>query len=225
MKFLIKFPTRSRFDLFFSTLDKYIENFSEENEYIIVVSCDYDDPIMNNKQTVEKLKQYKNLKFYFDHRVSKIYAINRDIEKISKEYNWDIIISAADDMIPQVKDYDKIIVEEMNKWFPNLDGGLWFFDGYRKDLNTMSIMGRKRYEEFGYIYYPEYKTWYPDNEYTEIGLNQNKLKYIDNCIIKHELPAHNPNMVFDQLYQENETNELKNHDHQLYLQRKSKNFK
>ena len=44
------------------------------------------------------------------------------------------------------ENYDKIIVEEMNKWFPNLDGGLWFFDGYRKDLNTLSILGKKYYK-------------------------------------------------------------------------------
>ncbi len=225
MKILIKFPTRNRQELFFSTLNKYVENFSDENEYFIVVSCDYDDPTMNNKETIEKLKTYKNLKFYFNHRVSKIHAINRDIDKISKEYNWDIIISAADDMIPQIYGYDKIIANEMKNAFPDLDGSLWFFDGYRKDLNTMSILGRKRFDDFGYIYYPKYKTWYCDNEYTEVGLRDKKLKFVDECIIKHELPAFNPNVNFDKLYQENETNELKNHDHSLYLERKNEGFK
>ncbi len=224
MKILIKFPTRSRYQLFFSTLDKYVENFSEENEYMIVVSCDYDDPIMNNQVALEKLKKYKNLKFYFANRVSKIYAINRDIDKISKEFDWDIIISAADDMIPQVYGYDRIIVGDMNNAFPNLDGGLWYFDGYKKDLNTMSIMGRKRYEEFGYVYYPKYKTWYPDDEYTELGLSQNKLLFIDKCIIKHEFPGNNPSMEFDQLYRENETDELKKHDRELYMSRKALSF-
>jgi hypothetical protein len=224
MKFLIKFPTRSRKELFFSTLDKYIKNFSSDNEYVIVVSCDFDDPDMNDKNIIQKLKEYKNLKLYFDHRVSKIHAINRDIDKISKEYNWDIIISAADDMIPQLYGYDKIISESMKNEFPDLNGGLWFFDGYRKDLNTMSIMGRKRYETFGYIYYPKYKTWYCDNEYTEIGLRENKLKFIDTCIIKHELHSFNSNVLFDKLYIENETDELKRHDYAVYIERKNKGF-
>jgi hypothetical protein len=179
---------------------------------------------MNNVNTLNQLNEIKNLKYYFSNRISKIDAINRDINKYTKIYDWDIIISAADDMIPQVKNYDKVIVENMNKFFPNLDGGLWFYDGYRKDLNTMSIMGRKRYEEFGYIYHPSYKTWYCDNEYTEIGLTDNKLKFIDQCIIKHELHAHNPNTPFDRLYQENETNELKLHDNSNFDIRKSKGF-
>ena len=173
MKFLIKFPTRSRNKQFFETLYKYINNFSDQNEYRCLISCDYDDLEMNNVNTLNQLNEIKNLKYYFSNRISKIDAINRDINKYTKIYDWDIIISAADDMIPQVKNYDKVIVENMNKFFPNLDGGLWFYDGYRKDLNTMSIMGRKRYEEFGYIYHPSYKTWYCDNEYTEIGLTDN----------------------------------------------------
>jgi len=224
MKFLIKFPTRSRNKQFFETLYKYINNFSDENECRYLISCDYDDVEMNNNNTLDKLNQIKNLKYYFSNRVSKIDAINRDIAKYSKSYDWDIIISAADDMIPQIKNYDKIIAENMNKFFPNLDGGLWFYDGYRKDLNTMSIMGRKRYEEFGYIYHPSYKTWYCDNEYTEIGLTDNKLKFIDQCIIKHELHAHNSNTPFDRLYQENETNELKSYDSNNFEIRKSKGY-
>lgn len=226
MKFLIKYPSRQRKEIFFSTLEKFINYFSDENEYFIVVSCDDDDETMNNKETIERINSYKNIKLFFGPRVSKIEAINRDIEKITKEeYDWDILIYASDDYIPQEQSYDKVIVEEMLKNFPDLDGGLWFFDGYRKDINTVSIMSRKRYDRFGYIYYPEYKTWYCDDEYTIIGLTENKLKYIDRPLIKHEYPDFNSSVSMDSLYQHNLRRELTDSDCAIFERRKSEGFK
>ena len=100
MKFLINYPSRSRPIKFFDTLDKYVNNFSSQNEYKILISCDFDDVKMNNPDVVNKLQQYKNLEFYYGRKKTKIDAINRDIEKITQHYDWDVLISAADDMIP-----------------------------------------------------------------------------------------------------------------------------
>lgn len=224
MNFLIKFPTRNRNKQFFSTLEKYINLFSvnKGNSYHILVSCDIDDTQMNNVETVEKLKNTQNLTFKFSKRTTKIDAINRDIEKVN--FNWDVLVSAADDMIPVINEYDLLISKEMQNSFPNLDGCLWFYDGYRKDLNTQSIIGKKYYEDVGYIYYPKYKTWWCDNEHTEYCQSIGKLKYIDTCIIKHELPSFNPSVTYDALYAENETSDKKAHDHQLYLKRKMLGF-
>jgi hypothetical protein len=224
MKFLINYPTRSRPIKFFDTLKKYINNFSSKNEYKILISCDFDDVKMNNPDVAKKLREYKNLEFYYGRKKTKIDAINRDIKKITQHYDWDVLISAADDMIPVKENYDVEIESAMNEHFPALNGGLWFFDGYRRDLNTLSILGRKRYEEFGYVYYPQYKSWYCDNEYTDIGLSDGKLKFIDKCIIRHEYPAHNSSVVFDELYKQNETAEIKFHDQNLFNQRKSNNY-
>ena len=65
------------------------------------------------------------------------------------------------------------IRQKMIKHFPDTDGVLWFFDGWRKDLNTLCIIGRKYYERFGYIYHPDYKSFWCDAEFTEVA---NKLK-------------------------------------------------
>ncbi len=222
MKFLIKFPTRSRQQQFFSTLEKYINLLSGNNEYLFLISCDFDDISMNNQETIKKLSEIDNLKIYFSKRTTKIDAINRDINKIN--FNWDVLISAADDMIPIVKDYDLKIQEEMEKYFPDLDGCLWFYDGYRKDLNTQSIIGKKYYDSIGYIYYPKYKSWWCDNEHTEYCSSINKLKYIDYCIIKHELPSFNRSITYDKLYAENETPDKLSHDEKLFQERKKINF-
>ena len=222
MKFLIKFPTRSRPEAFFITLNKYIENFSSKNEYIILISCDIDDLSMNNMNVINRLNSYANLKYFYSKRTTKIDAINRDIDKI--EYDWDVLISAADDMIPIVKDYDLKIQSEMINSFPDLDGCLWFFDGTSRQTNTQTIMGKKYYDRSGWIYYPKYKTWYCDNEHTEYCLSIRKLKFVDECIILHQHPGHRPGLSWDQLYIENDDKSKVSHDKELYEYRKTINF-
>ena len=221
MRFLIKFPTRGRSDKFFSVLDKYIENFSDENEYHILVSCDYDDIEMNNQLVLQKLSSYQNLSFYYSARDSKIGAVNRDIENAP---DFDILLLASDDMIPEEAGYDKRIVEEMTSSFPDLDGVVWFFDGYKKDLNTLCILGKPYYDRFGYIYHPDYDSWYPDNEFMEVANLLNRQAFIDEIIIRHEHPANTPSSPVDHLYIENDAPHYKMKDYETYLRRKSRNF-
>jgi hypothetical protein len=72
-------------------------------------------------------------------------------------------------------------------YFPDLDGALHYSDGYQKNkLITLSILGRKLYDYFGYIYHPDYKSLYCDNEFTQEVYRLDKVKYIDHVIIKHE---------------------------------------
>ena len=152
MNLLIKFPTRSRPSKFFEVLDLYYKMLTNINKTMFVISCDADDASMNNPQVIGKLNSYKNLSYKFGNNKSKIQAVNADMP----ESGWDIVLLASDDMIPQIQGYDEIIRESMTNIYPDTDGVLWFFDGYRRDLNTLSIMGKKYYDRFGYIYHPAY---------------------------------------------------------------------
>ena len=55
-KILFKFATRSRADKFFEGLDNILEKVTDKNNFCILVSADADDLVMNNKETIEKLK-------------------------------------------------------------------------------------------------------------------------------------------------------------------------
>ena len=60
---------------------------------------------------------------------------------------------------------DDIIRFHMINNFPNYDGVLFFNDGYSScKLNTLVICGCKYYDKFNYIYYPEYRSFFCDNE-------------------------------------------------------------
>ena len=218
MKLLIKFPTRSRRKQFFETFDKY-QQFITESTTKFLITIDEDDLDMNNDEVLAILESYENVTFVVGKSNSKIHAINRDI---NKNDDWDIILLASDDMIPQVKGFDKVINTLMSSNYPDTDGILFFNDGFKgQELNTLCILGKKYYERFGYIYYPEYKSTWCDNEFMMVGNILKRQKYFPMVIIKHEHP--------DWGYGKHDIIHHKNHsdlsfDMNLYKDRKSKNF-
>ena len=199
-KILIKFPTRDRPNMFFNVLNTYIKYLSKKHDVEFLVTCDTDDPSMNNPNSIQKLNSYTNLKYFFGNNKNKIEAVNADMEKAS---DFDFLLLASDDMIPQMHGYDNIIFENFQKFFPDFDGVLWFNDGLvGKALNTLSIMGKKYYNRFNYIYNPIYKSYYCDGEFTIIANALKKQIYIDTVIIKHFHVSHGL-AVKDNLFNKN----------------------
>lgn len=185
MKLLIKFPTRNRKEQFFSTFKKYQE-FLIEDSTRFSVTIDEDDESMNNQDVINEITSYINTEITIGHSKSKIDAINRDIDVNS---DWNIILLASDDMIPQVKGFDKIINTLMSTYYTDTDGILFFNDGFKgKELNTLCILGKKYYQRFNYIYNPEYKSTWCDNEFMKVGDILKKQTYFPMVIIKHEHP-------------------------------------
>jgi hypothetical protein len=218
MKLLIKFPTRNRKEKFFSTFKKYQE-FIVEDSTKFSITIDEDDESMNNENVINELTSYINTEVTIGNSNSKIDAINRDIDTNS---DWDTILLASDDMIPQIKGFDKIINTLMESTYPDTDGILFFNDGFKKEeLNTLCVLGKKYYQRFNYIYYPEYKSTWCDNEFMMVGNILKKQKYFPMVIIKHEHP--------DWGYGERDMIHHKNYsdlsfDMKLFKTRKSNNF-
>jgi hypothetical protein len=219
MKLLIKFPTRGRRGKFFNTLNKYQSLLSGKNDVQFLISMDNNDPEMNDEAIKIILNRYDNLVYFYSDSDTKVEAVNRDINKISE---WDIILLASDDMIPQINNYDEIIIENMKSKFPDTDGVLFFNDGYQKNnLNTLSILGKKYYDRFGYIYYPGYKSVWCDNEFTNVANILKKQEYFDMVIIKHEHPDWGYGKR-DEIHFSNIVNHTS--DYSLYLKRKELNY-
>jgi hypothetical protein len=219
MKILIKFPTRGRIFKFFTVLDQYYSMSNDLDNIKFLITIDSDDIIMNNPEVIKMFEKYKNLTYIFGDSKTKVEAVNRDMGVIN---DWDILLLASDDMIPKVKGYDDIIRNNMKKYFSDTDGVLWFNDGYQqRKLNTLCILGRKYYERFNYIYNPEYKSVWCDNEFMNVADILKKQIYFDNVIIKHE----HPDWGFggrDIVHTLNSQNELS--DKYLYLERLKNNF-
>jgi len=220
MKLLIKFPTRGRKDKFFSTLDKYHEYCKNMEDTDFLISLDEDDNEMNTDEVLDRLSNYKNTKVIIGLSKSKIDAVNRDLDNYTQ--HWDIVLLASDDMVPQIKGYDDIIRHNMMFNYPDTDGILFFNDGFQGNkLNTLCILGKKYYERFNYIYHPDYKSCWSDNEFMVVGNILKRQSYIDQVIIRHEHPDWgygNP----DHVHQNNVSDWQ--HDYDVYNKRLINNF-
>lgn len=219
MKLLIKFPTKNRKFKFLNVFNKYQQFCDDIENTKFLITLDNDDSDMNSPDVIEILKTFKNTEFIFGDSKSKVDAINRDMELHN---DWDIVLLASDDMTPIVKGYDNIIRNNMKIHYPDTDGVLWFNDGYQGNkLNTLCILGKKYYDRFNYIYNPEYKSVWSDNEFMDVANLLKKQTYFNNVIIKHE----HPDWGFgnrDHIHQENFLNV--NYDRNIYLKNKSVNF-
>ena len=219
MKLLIKFPTRNRKNKFFKVLRQY-QNMCEDldNTYFLI-TLDNDDESMNPSDVEDIFNTFKNIKVVYGTSNSKIHAVNRDIELVN---DWDIVLLASDDMTPKVKGYDNIIRNKMKEFYSDTDGILWFNDGHMGNkLNTLCILGKKYYDRFGYIYHPEYKSVWSDNEFMLVGNLLGKQTYFEQVIIEHEHPDWGYGSR-DEIHQNNSKNE--NQDKLLFTKRKDNNF-
>ena len=189
MKLLIQFPTFARVKKFLDVLDRYVETASSHHELFFNINCDLSDLSMTDGYAQERIKYILDKKpnidgtQNFDADTEKISAINNHVG----DNDFDIVICASDDMIPQVHSWDCEIANAMQEHFPDLDGCVHFNDGNTSgELITFSIMGKLLYDHFGYIYHPDYKSLYCDNEFTQEVRRMEKEQYIDKVIITHE---------------------------------------
>ena len=224
MNILLKCPTRSRPQKVMATLATYIRLANQRDKIGIAVSCDEDDTSMTRNLVKEEIQRMLNQvmwsRIFYSPNKTKIQACNANMEEI--DYVWDIVVLVSDDMIPQVHGWDDVIRSHMMSRFPDRNGILWFNDGYQGEkLNTLCIYGRKIYEEFGYIYQPDYKSLFCDTELTDRcrGDLKDRCLYVPYCVIRHEHPGTGFTQNNDSLYQTNQR--YWNEDMYTYIRRKT----
>ena len=219
MRFLCKFPSRSRPGRFLEVFNLYRSYLSGKHSMEFLLSFDEDDIMMNNPHMRKILdSQGEGVRYYFGNSKSKIQAVNADMDKAP---DYDILLLASDDMVPVQHGYDDMIATDMQTHFPDLDGVLHYNDGIRGEaLNTLCIMGKPYYDRFGYIYNPEYTSVFCDNEFTEVSRMLGKAAYIDKLIIQHKWMEQGK----DALYQRNEDPDLYSKDGQVFVRRRQNGY-
>lgn len=200
MKLFIKIPTRERD--YGKWLPLYVDNITHPDTRILL-SVDFDDPL----PVPEWVEAHEKVRVVRGNSQNKIHAINRDINEY--DFDWNVLLVGSDDMYPQIKGFDQIILDHMAQYYPNTDGCLWYHtedhqtvlrQRYRKPIHYTSedfkhkwicmlpVMGRAYYERFNYVYHPSYQSFWCDNEQTLEAVKLNKITYIHEQIIKHMHP-------------------------------------
>lgn len=216
-KILYNFACRNRKEKMFSAIENIIELSSTTN-YLIQLSLDVDDIELTSPEVVSRINSYgSNVKAYWGISHSKISAINRDI---MLGYPFDIVCTHSDDMVFVKHGFDVEIIKEFN----GFSGLLHFPDGrVNERLCTYSIMDKGYYEKFKYIYYPEYKSVFCDNEQTDVAKILGMYKYVNKNIIEHRHYRAGYGEP-DELMKHNDSPEMYRSDSEIYYRRKSINF-
>lgn len=225
MHILFKLATRSRREKAMSSIRNIIENCNSD-DYMILVSVDYDDPTM-----VDFHAEFDDwhVKVIYGTSKNKIDAVNRDINPFSSDearrlkIDWDILVNTSDDMVFTTKGFDDIIRQDFGD---NLDQVLHYNDGNQKDnVCTMSIMGREYYDRFGYIYHPDYKSLWCDVEATEVAYMLGKYRYMgdDKILFRHMHPAWGLT-DWDEQYRKTEDKSMWDHDRRVIDERRSRSY-
>lgn len=220
MTILCKVTSRGRPTELLKAIDSYINLANNPEQLKWLFSFDTNDITCNTSEFVKLIRdRIYTPTIIFGESKNKIDAINRDVNDYYS--NWDILVNISDDQLAERKGWDSIIIDAMPI---NLDASLWFNDGWQDRINTMEIVGKEYYKRFNYIYYPEYKSFYCDNEATEIAIQLGKCIQSKECIIRHYHYGWMPNshMKKDDTYIKAELNW--EHDKELYKQRKLNNY-
>ncbi|OHB91782.1 MAG: hypothetical protein A2Z57_04830 [Planctomycetes bacterium RIFCSPHIGHO2_12_39_6] len=224
MTILYKFASRSRPEKFITCVENIYIN-SRNKEFTILASLDLDDKTMNNEAMIEKMKRYEG-KLYpvFGVSKNKVAAINRDMDKAPK---FDVLINMSDDMMFIAEGYDRTIEEDIARWYPDGDCLLHYPDQNQgSNCMTMSIMDKKYYDRFGYIYNPDYESLECDLEAQEVGKRLGRYKFINKRLFNHYHPSFGQT-PYDNQYDKTEGRydvAIRNRDKDTYIRRESKNF-
>ncbi len=173
---LIKFPSRGRHQVFQKTFARW-----DVPGVHFLVTLDKDDPSLPHYWSF--LDGRPNVTIRVGYSRTKVQAINDGVA----ETDWEFLILAADDFLPQRADYATFLRDSLYRAFPDGDGVVWPNDGrVGRALNTTAVMGRKYFNRTGRIYDTEYVSVFCDDELTEVSKRLGLYVWLDEVVLKHE---------------------------------------
>lgn len=199
MKFLLKYPTKSRPELFRACFGNWQGIASGEHSIKWLVSADNDDPTMNTPEMREWCA-LRDIPIHYGNSRSKVEACNADLHLAGDD--WDVLVLVSDDMVA-MPNWDATIAEHMPA---DLNCGLWFPDGRQRKLCTLSVFGRPILDTVlgGFVYHPSFQSVWADNYYQWLMQRAGLLKFVDVPIARHAWQEQNA----DALMRRNESREL-----------------
>lgn len=220
MKILFKFPSRSRPQRFFETLNNIHSMVSNKDNYHVVCTLDLDDPTMYNDQVIKEAEHYANTTLMYGLSKSKIDAFNRDMEHLYQDY--DIIVAVSDDMKFIIYGFDDLIREGFQFNAPDFDALLHYPDNDAKHIiPVLYVAGRVYFERDLHIYNPIYWSLFCDNESSEVAKIRGKYFFMGIQLLNHLNPAYG-HLPRDEQF--NKQQDMWGHDENIFNIRKANNF-
>jgi hypothetical protein len=185
MNILINLASKGRPRLLCEVLDRTFDYLSGQHRAWVFLKIDEDDHATREYERFRKLcvdRRDSLVQCYLDGPQTKISATNAGIKM---NMPWEVLVNLADDMVPVTRGFDDVIARRMNEAFPHLDGALWFPDGLQSKICTMSVLGRKYYDRFGFVYPPQFKSLYADDWHTQMAQHLGRLARFPDELVSH----------------------------------------
>lgn len=169
-KISILHPSYGRPDLAMETYGDWTGNANEVHEYILCLSVK--DPLLNDYKRIFKEHETRNwIKLIYSPHASMIEQVNL----AASHSKGNLLINTSDDFRTPLN-WDTILLEALAG---KEDYIVKTQDGIQPFIHTLPMMDRKYYNRFGYIYHPDYKHFFGDEEIAVIGNMLNKTITLD----------------------------------------------
>jgi len=98
-----------------------------------------------------------------------------------------VIVVLSDDFTPP-HGWDEQLLQLGPKGWIDSERVIHVNDGYVRDIVVIPIVTRKRYERFGYMYYPGYESIFCDTELTTVAYRDGVVTQASNLLFEHMHP-------------------------------------
>ena len=207
-KISILTPSRSRPYRLLSFVESVYENCSHPENIEFLNYIDDDDPDIELYKKEEK-KIANNYPFFFKNFYEKPISVSKSWNILASHCLGEILIMGNDDVIYKTKGWDKILLNEVNKFNDEIYL-IWFNDGVKKHTHaSFPIISRKWYQTLGYFTPGCFNFGYNDTWLFEISLYLKRAFYIGTVMIEHNSFKKNEK-YWDSTYARNRTEDKGN---------------
>jgi len=98
-----------------------------------------------------------------------------------------VLIMVADDFLPP-HNWDGLLLSIEPKDWIDKEHVIKVEDGYVHNIFVLSILTRKRYERFGYVFYPKYLSLFCDTEFGDVASGQGVVIEANHLLFEHMHP-------------------------------------
>lgn len=98
-----------------------------------------------------------------------------------------VLVQLTDDMVPPDAWDAKLKALEPHTWMEE-DWAVHVEDGYVHNIMVLAIITKKRYDRFGYFFFPDYESLFCDTELTEVAYREQRVIVAKHLLFEHRHP-------------------------------------
>lgn len=171
--------TSIRKDVMEHVVEEWVRNASGKHTFEIVIAVDG-----NNQECIKAAQAIKNARVVIQPEAP--FNCVRGWNAAAAQTCGKVIIAIADDFKP-CQDWDEKLFSLRPGWIEE-DWIAHTEDGYVHNIAVLAILTRKRYERFGYVFYPQYLSLFCDTEFTEVAYQEGRAIDAKHILIEHMHP-------------------------------------